>query len=173
MKVCTQACSLICAVAFIATPVATQAASYTIFGAACKPTIAPPLPLANVNLPKIGSTLVLRTTGSWSNFAASGLTIVMTGASHSAWGAVKLPFDLRTLSVVGFRFYCPLYVSPDLPLVVPYRQGPAAPFDLQLPIPNSRGLLGVRFFQQAHMILMGIGETESIASQGGDGTIGL
>ncbi len=150
-----------------------QAASFTIFGPRCQPTIAPELPLSAVTLPRIGTTFTLRTDGSWQSFASSGTTLFLIGDSRTRWGALPLPFDMSALSSVGLRYYCTLQVAPSIVFALPVRQGARAPFDVQLPIPAQSSLVGVRVYQQSHMFLFGIGEVEAIASQGGEAVIGL
>ena len=160
------------AIALLSTSAFGQKASYTIFGKACKQNIAAQLPLSAVTLPKIGKTFIVRTTASWASFASGATTVLLSGSSNRSWGALRLPFDMVPLSRVGLRFYCQLYVAADIPLVLPMRSGPARSFDVKIPIPNQRSLLGLRFYQQALSFRSGIGESEVIASRGAAALIG-
>ena len=139
--------SLVTAVALAAT-LTCQSASYATFGTSCRSDIA----LSAPQLPRLGQGFAVRYAGPYDpaflgtrNFSYQ--PILMTGSSHTAFGATSLPF-LLPAGITGGATTCNLYVAPDILMPLPIVPGSPPPYALNLTIPSAPALLGASFFQQ-------------------------
>lgn len=159
--------------------VSAQAASYTFFGAACTTgRISPlgPVPFTVVGTPRLGMSfdVVTECTASypWGNRRN---VLLLTGASNTAIGGVRLPFDLALLSPAD-PFCGLLRTSSEVVLSVPRQLDYTTPSQLTFQVPNLPALIGANFYQQVLSIELstfGPPFRAMASSRAGHGVIGL
>jgi len=110
-----------------------------VHGIACGSVGVRPELLWNGGAPCLGGTFSLQTVG----IASGAPTVFFYGMSEDSFGALALPFNLRSVGMPG----CVLHVAIDLQvLALADGQGRAS---MQMTIPNEPAILGFRLFSQS------------------------
>ena len=158
--------SAIATLAFLSSPLSGQVASYTYYGTGCyyNP------PFSVVGVPKPGSTITIRTYGSYYSYFSRAERVLISGLSDAWLGSAKLPYQLP-------GFCGPFLTSIEIYQPVPSTTGPRTMVSMPFPIPNSASLLGLSFYQQVGEIVrscskMGCGPAQVSLSRGGHGVVG-
>jgi hypothetical protein len=141
-----------------------QPADYASYGAGCPGSAGvPSLALAETSeLPWLGSTIEVRV----GNLLPGQLGVMYLGTSASAWGAVRLPFDLTAFGMTG----CSLLASPDHPFPIAANSAGVASWSAALCACAS--LNGQRFYNQALVIDPAANPRGLVLSNAGAATIG-
>jgi hypothetical protein len=135
-------------------------ASYTVAGTGCPGSNGTPaIAAAPGSLPHLGQTF----TASLTNLGA--LTVGIAGLSNTTSGGAPLPADLTAAGMPG----CTLYASLDLLVALP---SPSGSTTWSLALPSTPALAGVRIFQQAATLAVGVNPFGFVTSNHGTATLG-
>jgi hypothetical protein len=131
--------------------VSAQQASYAFFGESfwpCEPSYTPAL--VPVNVPRLGKTFRLKVAPSGSHSMHSSQEVfLITGFSRTAFGPLRLPYDVRVLTTDPLHdsWGGILYVSVDWIQLMPWGPG-TTPVEVAWDIPDDPLLVGLEFYQQ-------------------------
>jgi hypothetical protein len=141
-----------------------QAADYAPYGMGCSGSAGTPmLSLADTSeLPWLGSTIELRV----GSLLPGQLGAMFLGTSSSAWGTVRLPFDLTGFGMTG----CSLLASPDHPFPIVANAAGVASWSTTLCACAS--LNGHHFYNQTLMLDPAANPRGLVLSNAGAGTFG-
>lgn len=136
------------------------AGSYEPFGAGCRGTNGVPS-LAHRGIPEIGRTLTIQ----MSNLPQQSAAVLQFGVSDRQWGQILLPLKFDSFGAPG----CAQFVSVEVLRVVATGTGSSSTL---LPIPNSRGLIGTRWFNQVLCLDKNANQAGVTTSNAAKATIG-
>ncbi|MHC5065455.1 MAG: CARDB domain-containing protein [Planctomycetota bacterium] len=147
----------------LASPLASQAPSYTPYGKGCPGAVGvPELRASRNDLPVIGETFLTEVTNL--PFLTSGIGI--TGRSDEFWGKAALPFDLSVVAMPG----CFLYTDIRYTRTLLSRPGIGS---WSTTIPDDSTLIGQSFYQQAFILDRSVPGLGAIMSNAAHGVMGV
>lgn len=148
-------------------------ASYGFFGSDCGSSTWIPVPLTNLSLPRLGTTLRIQTLTSSMTPGSAQVVYLLTGLSNTSVAGVPLPFDTSQLSRPGRLFCGNLYVSAEFVQPMPNGGLVGVPIVIDFPIPNQSTLIGARFYQQVMANATTFNDDEWYFTRAGVAQIGI